>query len=139
MITSIKYMPHNHQAIGEILQEEGPIRLRRIDRHRIQAQIGDRVFLFQIPEDSRTGIEITGTLRDSTGPETTFDQDRSRVHIGWIHPSLYWIGINPGPSCHIGVEDDRYGSRILLTEIDQESSNQESSNQETFDHKTSAS
>ena len=35
MITSIKYMPHNHQAIGEILQEEGPIRLRRIDRHRI--------------------------------------------------------------------------------------------------------
>ena len=89
--------------------------------------MGGREFLFQNPADSSTGIEITGTLRDKTGPETTFDQDRSRVRMGWIHPSLYWIGINSGPSCHIGVEDERYGSRILLTEIDQESSDNESS------------
>ncbi len=120
MITDIKYIRHKQEIIGEILQEEGPIRLRRVDRHRIRAEIGGHEFLFRNPENSRTGIEISGVLREKTGPETAFDQDRSRVHIGRITPSLYWVGIDPGPSCHVGVEDERHGSRVELVEITKE-------------------
>ena len=35
-------------------------------------------------------------------------------------PSLYWPGITPGPSGHVGIEDKRFGSKTDPVEIAEE-------------------